>query len=87
MNRAPCKTNTITCVRGLLALVTLLVPSASVAAAITIGGFLGVYYHSQIDAVEFGVTRQTLLNQGWDGSSVMYFTVMTVKDGSSGGLG
>lgn len=53
----------------------------------SVGGFLGAYYHSQIDAVEFGITKQTLLNAGWDGSSVMYFTVMTVKDGSNGGAG
>lgn len=53
----------------------------------SVGGFLGAYYHSQIDAVEFGVTRQTLLNAGWDGASVMYFTVMTTKDGSNNGPG
>ncbi len=52
-----------------------------------IGGFLGAYYHSQIDAVEFGISRQTLLDHGWNGSSVMYFTVMTVRDGSNGGPG
>ena len=53
----------------------------------SIGGFLGVYYNSQIDAVEFGITRQTLLNAGWNGSSVMYFTVMTTRDGTNGGAG
>ena len=53
----------------------------------SIGGFLGAYYHSEIDAVEFGISRQTLLNQGWDGSSVMYFTVMTTKDGTNFGAG
>jgi hypothetical protein len=55
----------------------------------SIGGFLGAYYHSQIDAVEFGITTQTLLGQGWDGSSVLYFTVMTTKDFGeiSGGFG
>ncbi len=55
----------------------------------SIGGFLGAYYHSQIDAVEFGITKQTLYNQGWDGSSVMYFTVMTAKDSTdlTGGYG
>ncbi|MCK4341557.1 MAG: hypothetical protein KAY37_07540 [Phycisphaerae bacterium] len=51
------------------------------------GLFLGSYYHSEIDAVEFGITRQTLLDHGWNGSSVVYFTVMTVKDGSNGGPG
>ncbi len=53
----------------------------------SIGGFIGAYYHSQIDAVEFGITKQTLLNQGWDGFSTMYFTVMTTKDGSNFGAG
>ena len=53
----------------------------------TIGGFLGAHYHSAIDAVEFGVSRQTLIDEGWDGSSVMYFTVMTVRDGSNFGPG
>jgi hypothetical protein len=45
-----------------------------------IGGFQGAYYHSEIDAVEFSLSRQTLIDQGWDGVSVMYFTVMTTKD-------
>jgi hypothetical protein len=53
----------------------------------SIGGFVGAYYNSEIDAVEFGISRQTLINQGWNGSSVMYFTVMTVRDGSNGGAG
>lgn len=53
----------------------------------SIGGFLGAYFHSELDAVEFGITRQTLTNHGWNGSSVMYFTVMTVKDGSHEGAG
>jgi hypothetical protein len=53
----------------------------------SIGGFLGAYFNRELDSVEFGITRQTLLNNGWDGSSVMYFTVMTVKDGSNGGAG
>ncbi len=53
----------------------------------SIDGFLGAYFHSQIDAVEFGISKQTLYDQGWDGSSVMYFTVMTVKDGSNYGAG
>lgn len=53
----------------------------------SIGGFLGAYYHSQIDAVEFGISKQTLYNHGWNGSSVMYFTVMTTRDGTNGGAG
>ena len=53
----------------------------------SVGGFLGAYFNRELDAVEFGITRQTLYNQGWNGSSVLYFTVMTVKDGSDGGAG
>jgi hypothetical protein len=53
----------------------------------SIGGFLGAYFNSQLDAVEFGITKQTLLNNGWDGSRVMYFTVMTTKDGTNFGAG
>ena len=55
----------------------------------SVGGFLGVYYHSQIDAVEFGISKQTLYNQGWNGNNVMYFTVMTAKDSTdlTGGYG
>ncbi len=50
----------------------------------SIGGFLGAYYNKDIDAVEFGITRQTLTDHGWNGSSTMYFTVMTTKDNYSG---
>ncbi|MCK4660206.1 MAG: hypothetical protein KAV82_11850 [Phycisphaerae bacterium] len=53
----------------------------------SIGGFLGAYFNRELDSVEFGITKQTLYNHGWDGTSVMYFTVMTVKDGSNGGAG
>lgn len=53
----------------------------------SVGGFAGAYFHSQIDAVEFGVNKQVLFDAGWNGSSVMYFTVMTVKDGSNFGPG
>ena len=51
------------------------------------GVFVGAYFNSQLDSVEFGITRQALLDHGWDGSRTLYFTVMTVKDGSNGGAG
>jgi hypothetical protein len=44
------------------------------------GVFLGSYFNSQLDAVEFGITRQALLNVGWNGSSPLTFQVFTVKD-------
>jgi hypothetical protein len=43
--------------------------------------YLGSYFNSQLDAVEFGITRQALLNAGWNGSSPLTFQVFTAKDG------
>lgn len=45
-------------------------------------GYTGAYFNSQLDAVEFGIDRQALVNAGWNGSSPMYFTVFTTKDGA-----
>ncbi len=53
----------------------------------SIGGFSGAYFNRDLDSVEFGISRSTLTNHGWDGSSVMYFTVMTTRDGTNGGAG
>lgn len=49
-------------------------------------GYLGSYWNSQIDAVEFGISRQTLVNAGWNGTSPLAFQVFTTKDnaGASG---
>ncbi len=44
------------------------------------GRFLGAHYHAELDSVEFGLTRQTLLDHGWDGSRTVHFTVITTKD-------
>lgn len=49
--------------------------------------FLGSYWHSQLDAVEFALTQQTLRDAGWDGVSTIYFTVMTTANGRSTGDG
>jgi hypothetical protein len=46
-------------------------------------GYLGAYFNSQLDAVEFGITRQTLLNAGWNGSSALLFQPFTNKDGGT----
>lgn len=48
------------------------------------GAYVGAYFNSQLDAVEFAITRQTLLNNGWDGVRPLYFTVMTTKDNVGG---
>ncbi len=45
-------------------------------------GYLGSYFNSEIDAVEFGITRQVLLDAGWDGTSPLTFQVLTAKDGT-----
>ncbi len=38
------------------------------------------YWNSQLDAVEFGINRQVLLNAGWNGTSPLQFWVYTTKD-------
>ncbi len=48
-------------------------------------GYLGSYFNSELDAVEFGITRQTLLDRGWDGTSPLTFQVFTAKDGADTG--
>ena len=55
----------------------------------SIGGFLGAYYHSELDAVEFGISRQTLIDAGWNGTDTLHFTVMTTRDNTdlTGGFG
>ncbi len=49
--------------------------------------FLGVYYRSDLDSVEFGIKRSVLTGQGWDGTSTLNFQVATAKDGTNGGAG
>jgi hypothetical protein len=44
------------------------------------GAYLGASFHSQIDAIEFGVRRQALLDAGWNGTSPLAFQVWTAKD-------
>ena len=49
--------------------------------------FHGSYWRSDLDAVEFGISRQALLNAGWNGSSTLYFQIFTTRDGTNGGAG
>ena len=51
---------------------------------VTSGNWRGSYWRSDLDAVEFGINRQALINAGWDGSSTIYFQVYTVRDNTSG---
>ena len=55
--------------------------AAGVAAAP--GGFLGAYFNSELDAVEFAVDRSALTDAGWNGvASTLNFQVFTTKDGT-----
>ncbi len=45
--------------------------------------FLGSYYRSDLDGYEFGVKKSALMTVGWDGSSEVFFNVITVKDGQT----
>ncbi|MGB9692369.1 MAG: hypothetical protein ACPL7D_09395, partial [Candidatus Sumerlaeaceae bacterium] len=49
--------------------------------------FLGAYYNSELDSVEFGIKKAALYAAGWDGTSPLYFTVVTTKDGTNNGAG
>ena len=51
----------------------------------TANGFKKAYYNSDLDAVEFSVSRQALLDAGWNGldASDLLYQVYTTKDGTS----
>ncbi|MDP6803280.1 MAG: FlgD immunoglobulin-like domain containing protein [Gemmatimonadota bacterium] len=49
------------------------------------GAYLGAHFNSELDAVEFGVTRQSLLDAGWDGVTPPAFQVFTARDGAETG--
>jgi hypothetical protein len=49
--------------------------------------FVGAYYNSQLDAVEFGIRKAALYAAGWNGTNTLYFTVATTKDGTNNGAG
>ncbi len=51
------------------------------------GVWQGSYWNSQLDSVEFGISRQALLDAGWDGTSTLHFQVFTTRDGTNGGAG
>jgi hypothetical protein len=50
----------------------------------TADGFLQAYFNSTLDAVEFSISRQALLDAGWNGlnPSQLNFQVFTTKDGT-----
>jgi len=52
-------------------------------------GFVQAYFNSGLDAVEFSISRQALLDAGWNGLNPdnLSYQVFTVKDGTAGGDG
>jgi hypothetical protein len=51
------------------------------------GNWLGSYWRSDLDGVEFGINKSVLTNAGWNGTSPLRFTVFTVRDSTNGGAG
>ncbi len=47
-------------------------------------GFKKAYFNSDLDAVEFSISRQALLDAGWDGNDAtrLIYQVFTTKDGT-----
>ncbi len=49
----------------------------------TANGFKKAYYRSDLDAVEFSISRQALLDAGWDGNpNKLLYQVYTTRDGT-----
>jgi hypothetical protein len=50
----------------------------------TANGFGKAYFNSDLDAVEFSISRQALLDAGWDGADAtrLIYQVYTTKDGT-----
>lgn len=50
------------------------------------GGFHGAYFNSELDAMEFSISRSALVAAGWNGiASNLNFQVFTTKDGTCNG--
>ncbi len=51
-------------------------------------GFGKAWFSSDLDAVEFSISRQALLDAGWNGNpSTINYQVVSTKDGTNGGAG
>ena len=46
-------------------------------------GFGKAYFNHEIDAAEFSISRQALLDAGWNGSSRLNYQVYTTRDGTN----
>ncbi len=52
------------------------------------GGFHGAYFNSELDAVEFSISREALIQAGWNGiSDNLNFQVYATKDGTCNSCG
>ncbi len=49
--------------------------------------YLGSYWRSDLDGVEFGIRRSLLIAQGWDGASALNLQAFVCRDGTNGGAG
>ena len=47
--------------------------------------YLGSYWRSDLDGVEFGIKRSLLIARGWDGASPMNIQAFTCRDGTTNG--
>ena len=45
-------------------------------------GFGSAYFNSDLDAMEFSISRQALIDAGWNGTSKLRFQVYTTRDGT-----
>ncbi len=51
-------------------------------------GFRASYYNSELDAIEFSISRQALLDAGWNGNvNSLNFQVFSTKDGTCNSCG
>ena len=46
-------------------------------------GFGSSYFNHELDAVEFSISRQALLDAGWNGSTKLNYQVFTTRDGTN----
>ncbi len=51
---------------------------------ISLTNYLGSYWRSDLDGVEFGIKRSVLTNRGWDGVSPFHLQAYTCKDNPNG---
>ncbi|MDF7823708.1 alpha-amylase family glycosyl hydrolase [Pontiellaceae bacterium B12227] len=51
-------------------------------------GFKQAYFNSELDSIEFSISRQALIDTGWNGNfAQLNFQVFTTRDGTDGGDG